>query len=91
MKLEQYLLGEKGVRIDIIRHFRYASIGFYAMKAQGAKSNGGFRFQIALPPYKYRRRGYIPRFTPPETWGWRIMQETSNIITRTIAHHPVTI
>lgn len=28
---------------------------------------------------------------PPETWGWRIMQETSNIITRTIAHHPVTI
>lgn len=28
MKLEQYLLGEKGVRIDIIRHFRYASIGF---------------------------------------------------------------
>ena len=69
MKLEQYLLGEKGVRIDIIRHFRYASIGFYAMKAQGAKSNGGFRFQIALPPYKYRRRGYIPRFTPSRNMG----------------------
>ena len=69
MKLEQYLLGEKGVRVDIIRHFRYASIGFYAMKAQGAKSNGGFRFQIALPPYKYKRKGYIPRFTSSKNMG----------------------
>ena len=69
MKLEQYLLGEKGVRIDIIRHFRYVSIGFYAMKAQGAKSNGGFRFQIALPPYKYKRKGYIPRVTPSKNMG----------------------
>ena len=56
LKGEQYLLGEKGVRFDLIRHFRYCSIGFYAMKAQGAKSNGGFRFQIALPPYKYKRK-----------------------------------
>ena len=32
LKVEQYLLGEKGVRFDLIRHFRYASIGFYAMK-----------------------------------------------------------
>ena len=66
---EQYLLGEKGVRFDLIRHFRYCSIGFYAMKAQGAKSNGGFRFQIALPPYKYKRKGYIPRVTPSKNMG----------------------
>ena len=49
LKAEQYLLGEKGMRLDVIRHFRYTSIGFYAMKAKGAKSNGGFRFQVALP------------------------------------------
>ena len=69
VKVAQYLLGEKGVRFDFIRHFRYASIGFYAMKAKGAKTNGGFRFQIALPPYKYKRRGYIPRVQPSPNMG----------------------
>ena len=69
MKVEQYLLGEKGVKLDIIRHFRYASIGFYAMKAEGVKANGGFRFQIALPPYKYKRRGYLPRIIPSKDMG----------------------
>ncbi len=69
LKAEQYLLGEKGIRLDVMRHFRYATIGFYAMKAKGAKSNGGFRFQIALPPYKYKRRGYIPRITPSKNMG----------------------
>ena len=69
LKVEQYLLGEKGVRIDCIRHFRYASIGFYAMKADGIKANGGFRFQITLPPYKYKRKGYIPRITTSNNFG----------------------
>lgn len=69
MKLEQYLLGEKGVRVDLIRHFRYTSIGFYAMKAEGAKANGGFRFQVALPPYRYKRKGFIPRVTPSRNMG----------------------
>ena len=69
LKVEQYLLGEKGVRFDLIRHFRYASIGFYAMKAEGASANGGFRFQVALPPYKYKRKGYIPRVTPSKNMG----------------------
>lgn len=68
-KVEQYLLGEKGVRIDVIRHFRYASIGFYAMKAEGVRANGGFRFQIALPPYRYKRKGYIPRVTLSKNMG----------------------
>lgn len=39
----------------MIRHFRYASIGFYAMKAEHANSNGGFRFQVALPFYKKQK------------------------------------
>lgn len=27
------------------------------------RTNGGFRFQIALPPYRMKRHGYIPRIT----------------------------
>ena len=69
MKLEQYLLGEKGIRVDVIRHFRYASIGFFAMKSPDAKANGGFRFQIALPPYRYKRKGHIPRVTSSRNMG----------------------
>ena len=60
LKAEQHLLKEKGIKFDMIRHFRYCSIGFYAMKAEHAKANGGFRFQVALPPYKYKRKGYVP-------------------------------
>lgn len=61
LKGERYLLGEKGIKFEMIRHFRYASIGFYAMKAEHANSNGGFRFQVALPFYKNKRHKYIPR------------------------------
>ena len=67
--MEQYLLQEKAVRVEAIRHFRYASIGFYAMKAKNVKANGGFRFQIALPPYRYKRKGHIPRITPSNNMG----------------------
>ena len=72
LKVEQYLLGEKGVRFDMTRNFRYASIGFYGMKVQYAGNkgyNGGFRFQINLPPYKYKRKGYIPRVLPSRSFG----------------------
>lgn len=64
---DRYLLKEYGIRADMVRHFRYASIGFYAMKVFGRDDaankglNGGFLFQISLPPYKYKRKGYIPR------------------------------
>ena len=72
LKMEQYLLGEKGVRFEMTRNFRYTSIGFYAMKVQHAGNkgyNGGFRFQVNLPPYKYKRRGYIPRILPSRSFG----------------------
>jgi hypothetical protein len=75
IKAEQYLLGDKAVRVDLIRHFRYASIGFYAMKGVQSnwtgkvRANGGFRFQVALPPYKYKRKGYIPRILPSRNMG----------------------
>ncbi len=71
VKLEQYLLGEKGVRFDMTRYFRYAAIGFYAMKVDVPYNNGvngGFRFQIALPPFKNKRKGYL-RVTPSKSFG----------------------
>ncbi len=69
LKAEQYLLGEKGIRFDMIRHFRYTSIGFYAMKGEQAKSNGGFRFQVALPPYKQKRHRFIPKISTSKNMG----------------------
>ncbi len=73
LKGEQYLMQEKGVKFEMIRHFRYASVGFYAVKAKEANSNGGFKFQILLPPYKYKRfKGkakYIPRITTSDQMG----------------------
>lgn len=71
---ESYLEGDLGVRFDMIRHFKYCSIGFYGMYVPSDwwnnGFNGGFRFQITLPPYKYGRKGYIPRVMPSRNWGF---------------------
>ena len=72
LKAERYLEEELGVRFDMIRHFRHASVGFYAMKVEHAGNNGfngGLRFQIALPPYKYKRNKYVPRVMPSSNFG----------------------
>ena len=69
LKAEEYLLGERGVKFEMVRNFRYASVGFYAQKAKVAKSNGGFRFQILLPPYKLKRHKYIPRVSTSYNMG----------------------
>lgn len=67
LKGERYLRDDYGMGFEMYRHFRHASIGFYAMKVFGKDDaanngfNGGFTFQIAIPPYKYKRKGYIPR------------------------------
>lgn len=76
LKAEQYLLGERGVRFDMVRHFKYASVGFYAMKSKEANSNGGFLFQIALPSYKQKRHKYIPRVNTSMNMG--IMYNAGN-------------
>lgn len=76
LKGERYLLGEYGMSTEMIRHFRHASIGFYALKVFGkddAANNGfnaGFTFRISLPPYKYTRKGAIPRVVGGD-WGIR--------------------
>lgn len=69
LKAEKYLMKEKGVKAEMIRHFRYCSIGFYMMKAENARTNGGFRFQVALPPYKYKRHKNWPRVNTSPNFG----------------------
>lgn len=69
LQTERYMLKEDGVRFDMIRHFRYCSIGFYAVKAKDIKANGGFRFQVALPAYKYKRKGRVPRINASNNMG----------------------
>lgn len=70
---ERYLLGEYGGRLDVIRHFKYCSIGLYGMLVQYAGNkgiNGGFRFQVNLPPYRYKRTKHIPRVLPSRNMGF---------------------
>lgn len=69
LKGEQYLMKDRGVKFEMIRHFRYASIGFYAMKGKDANSNGGFRFQVLLPPYKQKRHKLLPRISTSYNMG----------------------
>ena len=71
LRVERFLLRDYGVKFEMIRHFRHCSIGFYAMKGldKAAHTNGGFRFQIALPPYRNRRYGYVPRITTSGQMG----------------------
>ena len=68
---ERFLLGDFGVKFEMIRHFRHCSVGFYAMKGtdKAAHTNGGFRFQIALPPYTMKRHGYVPRISTSGQMG----------------------
>ena len=76
LKGERFLMEECGFQFEMYRHFRHASIGFYAMKIFGKDDaanngvNGGFAFRIALPPYKYKRKGYMPRLVAGE-FGFR--------------------
>lgn len=69
LKAEEYLVGDRGNKFEMTRNFRYASVGFYAVKAKEAASNGGFRFQILLPPYKQKRYKYIPRVSTSYNMG----------------------
>lgn len=58
---EQYIQKEIGVKAEMVRHFRYASIGFYAQKASNYKTEGGFSFYVQLPPFKKVKLPYNVR------------------------------
>ncbi len=68
-RLQRFLYGDLGVKCEMIKHTRRASIGLYAEKSKGANFNVGFRFQIALPPYRQKRHGYVPKITTSANMG----------------------
>jgi len=56
LRAEKYLAGDVGVRADMTRHFKRASIGFYIMKNDRDNTDGGFHVAILLPPTRYKRK-----------------------------------
>ncbi|MCQ2185569.1 MAG: hypothetical protein MJY92_02440 [Bacteroidales bacterium] len=70
-RIRENLLEDYSIRFDMIRHFRYVSIGFYLEKGLNsyAKTNGGFKFSVALPPHRYKRYKYVPRVTTSGQMG----------------------
>ena len=59
LRVSRYLAGDYGVRADMMRHFRYTTIGFYGLKTNKSRWNGGFYFTVALPPYKQKRNKFL--------------------------------
>ena len=56
LRVEKYLAGDVGVRADMTRHFKRASIGFYIMKNDRENTDGGFHLAILLPPTRQKRK-----------------------------------
>lgn len=69
LRLQKFLLGDVGLKYEMIRHFDRCSVGLYAEKAREAPLNVGFRFQVSLPPYNMKRRGYAPRVSTSTSMG----------------------
>ena len=69
LRAQRFLLGDIGLKYEMIRHFRRTSIGFYAEKSFYAPLNVGFRFQIALPPFRQKRHGSWPKVTTSGQMG----------------------
>lgn len=58
---ERYPSKEYGLQGEMIRHFKFASIGLYGLKVSGGDTFGGFKLMVALPPYKNQRHKKWPR------------------------------
>lgn len=69
LRAQRFLYGDYGVKYEMIRHFRHCSVGLYSEKSIKAQLNVGFRFQIALPPYRQKRYGYWPKISTSAQMG----------------------
>lgn len=69
LRAQRFLVGDYGVKYEMIRHFRRASVGLYAEKSLGAPLNVGFRFQVALPLFRQKRHGWWPKLTTSGQMG----------------------
>ena len=69
LRAQRFLLGDIGLKYEMIRHFNRCSVGLYAEKSRYVDMNVGFRFQIARPPYRHARNGYRPRVSLSRQMG----------------------
>ena len=78
LRAQRCMEGDYGLKFEMIRHFRHCSVGFYAQRGieifdgivyRTPRTNGGFRFQVTLPPYRMKRHGYIPRVSTSGQMG----------------------
>lgn len=59
VKAIKFLAGDYGLRADMTRHFKRASVGFYIVKNNRGNVDGGFHVAIALPPMRQKRGKYF--------------------------------
>lgn len=69
LKAQKFVMGDIGLKYEMQRMFHRCTVSLYAEKGKYSQLNVGFRFQIALPPYKHKRHGYIPRLTTSSYFG----------------------
>lgn len=71
LRAQRFLVGDYGVKYEMIRHFDRCSVGLYAEKGtyKYAELNVGFRFHVTLPPYRYKRKSYVPRVNTSGQFG----------------------
>lgn len=64
----QYLLNDRGVRLDFVRQMGSVEIGFYATKT-GNGTTGGFNFAIPIPPGRIAQTRRV-RLRSTEEFRW---------------------
>ena len=78
LRAQRFLEGDYGLKYEMIRHFRRCSVGLYVERGveiwngivyDTPHTNAGFRFQVALPPYRMKRHGYIPKVSTSAQMG----------------------
>jgi hypothetical protein len=80
----QFLYGDEGWRLDLVRTFGEVSLGFFGIKTTAnryGKLIGGFRFCIPIYPPRRRAPGRFRMGVPPSfSWEYRYRTESSGFI-----------
>jgi hypothetical protein len=71
-----FLASNQGVRLDVLRSFRAAELGFFATKSTEG-TNYGLRMRVPLPGRRYSRPGRV-RVRPAEAWEWEYRDDGSH-------------
>lgn len=76
----RYLFGDYGGVAEAFRHFKHASVGFYASYSNRWKKDLGFKVVVMLPPYK--RTVHKVMFRPADDFRLTYSMEASEYANR---------